>query len=259
MPFKPEVRLVAAARTGGVCANPRCSCYLLGPGDDGPSHVDVFEAAHIISGAPNGPRYRFLADFDYDGITNCIPLCRACHRLVDHPQNWRMYAVEVLREWKADAEEMARVRRNKPVNVPFFDPNKERQVKQKFADHLAKIIDPLWGTERLVWQGILPQSAYDKIWNGSFGFTFGKWAHNHPDRSHDARIAYRQDGLIATMERLTSLFRERKWARYTWLPSIDLCSFRETRYSDFDRNYVERLQYELQTFTRQAHDFNDMP
>jgi hypothetical protein len=174
MPFRADVRLIVAARAGGICANPRCSCYLLGPGDEGPNQVDVFEAAHIISEAPNGPRYRLIPNFDYDHISNCIPLCRACHRLVDHPQNWRMYAEEVLQEWKFDAEEMARMRRNKPINVPFFDPNTERQIKQKFADHLAKILDPLWGIQHLVDQGILPQSVHDKIWNGSFGFSPGK-------------------------------------------------------------------------------------
>lgn len=259
MPFKPEVRLVAAARTGGICANPRCSCYLLGPGDGGPNQVDVFEAAHIISEALNGPRYRFMPNFDYDHISNCIPLCRACHRLVDHPQNWQMYAVEVLEEWKFDAEEMARMRRNKPVNVPFFDPNTERQIKQKFADHLAKILDPLWGIQHLVDQGILPQSVYDKIWNGSFGFSSGKWGHNHPGRSHDARIAYRQDGLVATMTRLRTLFGQRKWASYIWLQSIELCSFRETMFADLETHYIYNLKHELQTLTRQAHDFIDMP
>ena len=259
MSFKPEVRLVAAARTGGICANPRCSCYLLGPGDGGPNQVDVFEAAHIISEALNGPRYRFIPNFDYDHISNCIPLCRACHRLVDHPQNWQMYAVDVLEEWKNDAEEMARMRRNKPVNVPFFDPNTEKQVKQKFADHLAKIIDPLWGTQHLVDQGILQQSVHDKIWNGSFGFSVGKWGHNHPGRSHDARIAYRQDGLVATMTRLRTLFGQRRWACYSWLQSIELCSFRETMFSDLDNSYVDSLKHELQILTRQAHDFRAMP
>jgi hypothetical protein len=259
MPFKADVRLIAAARTGGICANPRCSCYLLGPGDDGPYQVDVFEAAHIISKASNGPRYKFILDFDYDHISNCIPLCRPCHRLVDHPHNWHVYPTEVLKEWKFDAEEMARMRRNKPINVPFFDPNTEKEVKRKFADHLAVIIDALWGNQRLVDQGILPQSAYDKIWSGSRGFSFGEWGHNHPDRSHDARIAYRQDGLVATMERLKTLLYQRRWARYTWLQSTELCSFRESRYSDLDSRYIDNLNHELQTLFRQACDFRDMP
>jgi hypothetical protein len=170
-----------------------------------------------------------------------------------------MYPIEVLNEWKFDAEEMARMRRNKPVNVPFFDPNTEIRVKRKFAEHLAVIIDSLWGSQRLVEQGILPQSAYDKIRSGSRGFSFGEWGYNHPDRSHDARIAYRQDGLVATMERLKTLLCERKWARYTWLQSIDLCSFRESRFSDLDSRYIDKLNHELRVLIRQAHDFRDMP
>ena len=259
MPFKPDVRLIAVARTGGICANPRCSCYLLGPGDGGPYQVDVFEAAHIISEAVNGPRYRYIPNFDYDHISNCIPLCRACHRLVDHPQNWQMYGEAVLQEWKNDAEEMARMRRNKPINVPFFDPNVERQIKQKFVDHLAKILDPLWGIQHLVDQGVLPQSVYTKIWNGSFGFTTGKWGHNHPSRSHDARIAYRQDALIETMNRLIALFRQRHWASYTWLQSIELCTYRVAPNSDLEQHYLSSLKQELHTLSRQAHDFIEMP
>ncbi|SDU15905.1 MULTISPECIES: HNH endonuclease signature motif containing protein [Pseudomonas] len=259
MPFKADVRLIAAARTGGICANPRCSCYLLGPGDDGPYQVDVFEAAHIISGASKGPRYKFILDFDYDHISNCIPLCRSCHRLIDHPQNWKMYTVEVLQEWKFDAEEMARMRRNKPINVPFFDPNTERGVRRKFAENLGMILDSLWDHQRLLGQGILSQSAYQNICRGSRGFSFGEWGHNHPDRSHDARIAYRQDGLVATMERLTTLLYQRRWARYTWLEDINFCSFRESRFSNLDSRYTDNLNHELQILIRQAHDFRDMP
>jgi hypothetical protein len=264
MPFDKTIRLIAAARTGGICANPRCSCYLLGPGDDGPDHVDVFEAAHIISEAPNGPRYQFILGFDYDHISNCIPLCRPCHRLVDHNQNWRMYPVDVLRAWREQAEEMARLRRNKPVNVPFFDPDKERKTKDKFAEHLGHIINPLWQIQHLVSEGILPYSVHVKICNGAFGFSGGKWTFDHPDRSHDARIAHAQDALVETMERLWSLFREREWGRYTWLQDPDLYTFRPTKFStpretENDSVYKFRLLHELQTLKRRAHDFIGMP
>ncbi|PTU00264.1 hypothetical protein DBR45_23635 [Pseudomonas sp. HMWF031] len=264
MAFDPNIRLIAAARTGGICANPRCSCYLLGPGDDGPNHVDVFEAAHIISAAPGGPRYQYLVDFDYDHITNCIPLCRSCHRLVDHRQNSRMYPVEVLRDWRDQAEEMARQRRNKPVNAPFFDPDKERKIKDKFADHLAEIVNPLWQAKQFVPQGILPHSVYIKICHGANGFSAGKWTFNHPDRSHDARIANAQDTLVETMERLRSILWERDWAKYTWLPHDELCSFRSMPFTSiFDRedenHYKQRLGDELNTLNRQAHDFLYMP
>ncbi|KAB5618671.1 hypothetical protein F7234_23090 [Pseudomonas putida] len=151
------------------------------------------------------------------------------------------------------------MRRNKPVNVPFFDPNTERQTKKNFVDHLAKIIDPLWGNQHLVNQGILPQSAYDKIWNGTFGFSTGKWGHNHPNRSHDARIAYRQDALVKTMTRLKALLRQRQWASFTWLQSIELCTYRETAYADLDHHYLSNLKQELDTLERQAHDFIQMP
>lgn len=260
MAFDSNIRLVAAARTGGICANPRCSCYLLGPGDDGPYHVDVFEASHIISKSPNGPRYKEIYDFDYDHISNCIPLCRPCHRLVDHPQNWRVYPVEVLREWKEQAEEMARIRRNSPVNVPFFDPDKERKIKEDFSSHLSEIVYPLRDHQRFVSKGVLPHSVYIKIWNGSFGFVAGKWRYNHPRRSRDARIAHYQDRLVETMEQLTILFSKRKWGRYTWIENTELCSFRENKYfSENDRKYNETLQQELQTLNRLASEFMEMP
>jgi len=264
MAFDPNIRLIAAARTGGICANPRSSCYLLGPGDDGPYHVDVFEAAHIISAAPGGPRYQFFFDFNYDHISNCIPLCRPCHRLVDHPQNWPRYPVEVLREWRDQAKEMARQRRNKPVNAPFFDPNKERKIKDNFANHLGEIIQPLFSAQKFIRQGMLPYSVYIKIFHGASGFSVGKWSFNHPDRSHDARIANAQDTLVETMERLRSLLLEREWAKYTWLPHNELCSFRPTPYSSlFDRedesHYKQRLVDALNTLNRLAHDFFEMP
>lgn len=260
MAFNTNTRLIAAARTGGICANPRCSCYLLGPGDDGPDHVDVFEAAHIISEAPNGPRYQDEPGFKYDHISNCIPLCRSCHRLVDHSQNWRMYPAAVLREWKEQAEEMARIRRNKPVNVPFFDPNKERKIKEDFSAHLSEIVQPLRDAQQFVSDGILPLSARTKICNGAFGFSAGKWTYNNPHRSHDARIAHHQDILVEIMARLYTLLSKREWERHDWINDINLCSFRETsNLSELDIEYNNKLQHELQILNRYACEFMEMP
>ena len=260
MSFDSITRLTAAARTGGICANPSCCCYLLGPSDEGPYAVDVFEAAHIISEAPNGPRYRRLPRRQYDDITNCIPLCRTCHRLIDHHRNWRMYPEELLQQWIVQAEEMARIRRNKPINAPFFDPDKERSTKDKFSENLGEILDTL-SVDALIRQGIIAKNLQRKVQSGSRGFCM-EWSQNSRNRSHSSRIAYFQDDLVNTMERFSELLRKRQWASYSWLDNIELLSFlpRNTqRMSHDDRLYVERLEEVWETLKRQCYQFINMP
>jgi hypothetical protein len=109
-----EMKLLFA-RSGGLCAFPRCGRSLVEPGSltDGP--VLVGEIAHIVAESRQGPRGREeLADSDRNKHTNLILFCPDHHKIIDsRPET---YSVAVLRQIKLDHE--SRVRRAMSVPAP---------------------------------------------------------------------------------------------------------------------------------------------
>ena len=69
--------------------------------------VNVGVAAHISAAAPGGPRYdSTLSPEQRSNISNAVWLCQNCAKLVDNdPQR---FTADVLLEWKARAEAVAR-------------------------------------------------------------------------------------------------------------------------------------------------------
>lgn len=85
------------------CSNPDCGRITAGPHSDAGAWVNVGVAAHITSAAPGGPRYdQSLTSEQRRAIQNGIWLCQDCAKLIDSDLD--KYTVEVLHEWKAQAE-----------------------------------------------------------------------------------------------------------------------------------------------------------
>jgi hypothetical protein len=91
---------------GGLCSNPQCRKLTTGPAaaDDGIINVGV--AAHITAAIAGGPRFDSkLTPEQRRHASNGIWLCQTCTHLVDSDIN--QYSTELLREWKAKAEDGA--------------------------------------------------------------------------------------------------------------------------------------------------------
>lgn len=68
--------------------------------------VNVGVAAHITSAAAGGPRYDpALTSEQRSAICNAIWLCQTCAKLID--SNASRYTIDMLNEWKGQAEEVA--------------------------------------------------------------------------------------------------------------------------------------------------------
>ena len=105
--FTQKTKNELARRVGGLCSNPICRTPTIGPSSTEHSSVSIGVAAHITAAAPNGPRYdRNKTAEERSSPSNGIWLCETCASLID--KDWENHPVEVLLEWKRDAEQAAR-------------------------------------------------------------------------------------------------------------------------------------------------------
>jgi hypothetical protein len=104
---KPIIRMLAS-RVNYHCSNPECRRPTLGPSSNENEFVNVGKAAHITAAAPGGPRYDpSLTHEARRAISNGIWLCAIHADQVDKDADG--FPVDLLRKWKHDAEERARV------------------------------------------------------------------------------------------------------------------------------------------------------
>lgn len=105
--FDKKTSEILAKRVGFRCSNPDCRRLTSGPRKDPAQAVNVGVASHITAASPGGPRFDpALAQKQRRSANNGIWLCQTHAKLIDNdPQ---LYTVELLLEWKRDAEERAR-------------------------------------------------------------------------------------------------------------------------------------------------------
>lgn len=102
--FPTKVKLELAKRVGFLCSH--CGRATTGPTVDPQKSINVGVAAHITAASPGGPRYdASLTPEQRSSAENGIWLCQTCAKLVDSDE--LRYTVDVLREWKQQAEERA--------------------------------------------------------------------------------------------------------------------------------------------------------
>lgn len=97
---------VLAKRVGVRCSNPACRKLTTGPRSESQYIVNIGVGAHITAASLGGPRFDpGLSVEDRQSPDNGIWLCQNCAKLIDNDPG--RYSVEVLREWKAQAEQAA--------------------------------------------------------------------------------------------------------------------------------------------------------
>jgi hypothetical protein len=96
-----------AKRVGYRCSNPNCPTpYTSGPHRDPSKAVNLGVAAHITAASVAGPRYdSSLTPEQRSSSNNGIWLCVKCSTLIDKDDP--AYPVELLRQWKQNAEKTA--------------------------------------------------------------------------------------------------------------------------------------------------------
>lgn len=102
--FSKETIRKAASRVGYRCSFPGCPNATIGASMEGPSKISTTGvAAHICAAAEGGPRYdKNMTVAERSGVENCIWLCQTHSKLID--TDVTTYPVDVLRQWKLDAE-----------------------------------------------------------------------------------------------------------------------------------------------------------
>jgi hypothetical protein len=104
--FSSRTKSIIARRVGGLCSNPNCAKLTTGPAAVEDSSVNIGVAAHITAASEDGPRFvRTLTAQERTHASNGIWLCQSCAHLIDTDVG--RHPAELLREWKAEAEDFA--------------------------------------------------------------------------------------------------------------------------------------------------------
>jgi len=146
--FSPAVANKARDLVSSICSNPTCRVFTMsarvaGTGDT----VNVGTAAHIHAAAAGGPRYdQSQPREERRGIANALWLCATCARLID--SDVAAYPADLLRQWKADAEQQARARIGKRATSVDEVNAEERSRMAGQLDALVRLVGALGPTLR---------------------------------------------------------------------------------------------------------------
>ncbi|MGT8855860.1 hypothetical protein [Enterobacter sp. 186315] len=101
--FPESVKRILAERVGWCCSYPDCNKITVGPHADPNKRISIGQACHIEAASPNGPRYNYeMTEEQRKSIQNGIWMCRIHAWLIDSDKG--SYSVEMLKEWKNNAE-----------------------------------------------------------------------------------------------------------------------------------------------------------
>src|SRR5260221_14114315 len=104
--FSEQVKRILASRVAYQCSKPDCRASTSGPQVDPTKALNVGVAAHITAASSGGPRYDpSLSPEQRSGHENGIWLCQTDAKLIDNDP--ARYTVDLLRDWKRDAEQHA--------------------------------------------------------------------------------------------------------------------------------------------------------
>lgn len=106
--FSTKVIEKIRGRVANRCSNPQCRVPTTGPSEDDPEKVNIIGiAAHIYAASAGGPRYDAnMTSRERRSIDNGIWLCSNCSIDIDKDQ--ALYTPAVLKQWKIEAEKLAR-------------------------------------------------------------------------------------------------------------------------------------------------------
>jgi hypothetical protein len=131
--FSAPVRRLIAQQVGYRCSNPNCGAPTIGPAGDPDEIVNLGVGAHITAAAPKGPRFDpTLTPEQRKHQDNAIWLCQSCGKLVDSDKS--THTVAQLRQWKADAIELAR----RALKMRDIDPDGRLKLARETRHVAAK-------------------------------------------------------------------------------------------------------------------------
>ncbi|GIK70924.1 MAG: hypothetical protein BroJett020_22190 [Bacteroidota bacterium] len=112
--FSPQVKKTLEKRVNSRCSNPECRVPTCGPTTDPMKFNNIGKAAHIAAAALGGARYDpTMSHAQRSSISNGIWLCANCADTVD--RDAQRYSVQLLLEWKRQAEDLAKSEHGKPL------------------------------------------------------------------------------------------------------------------------------------------------
>ena len=115
--FSLKTKHLLGKRVGWLCSSPECRAMTCGPCAQPDKSVTAGDAAHIAAASPHGPRFNpRLNSEERRAYGNGIWLCVVHARVVDRDDSH--HTVELLRNWKSQAEAHARERLGKPQALP---------------------------------------------------------------------------------------------------------------------------------------------
>jgi hypothetical protein len=104
--FNSKIKDTLSKRVGLHCSNPDCKALTSGPNSSEDKSTNIGVAAHIRAASINGPRFDpSMTSRERSSIRNGIWLCQSCSKLIDCDP--LRYTVELLQEWKSQAENEA--------------------------------------------------------------------------------------------------------------------------------------------------------
>lgn len=112
-------------RVGYLCSNPNCKRPTVGANEINDKSTIIGIAAHITAASKRGPRYDDSLSIEQRrNINNGIWLCSNCANLIDKDK--KRYTVELLRDWKKNAEieswkRLYPVLNNQEINSPYLE------------------------------------------------------------------------------------------------------------------------------------------
>lgn len=137
-----------AERVGYRCSNPACRKGTIGPHTQPDKAMKVGVAAHITAASPGGPRYDpSLSSEQRQAFDNGIWLCVDCSTLIDRDD--QRYAVDLLHEWKEQAEQAALddlEKRPSPLErlATFFAGDTEAQGALRNRQAMLQLVRNTW-------------------------------------------------------------------------------------------------------------------
>lgn len=112
--FSPQVKKTLEKRVNSRCSNPECRVPTCGPTTDPMKFNNIGKAAHIAAAALGGARYDpTMSHAQRSCISNGIWLCANCADTID--RDAQRYSVQLLLEWKRQAEDRAKSEHGKPL------------------------------------------------------------------------------------------------------------------------------------------------
>lgn len=152
--FTKETKNLLAKQAGGLCSYPQCRRHTIGSNLAGNDVVVIGVAAHICAAAPGGPRYDpSMTPEQRCSAENGIWLCENHARAVD--SNEAQFTVELLHEWKRQAQRDSRQRVLRGAPAPR-DTSREEREHELHARLRASAIEDLEGFRR---SAAWPQNA----------------------------------------------------------------------------------------------------